>query len=319
MSADEQLWWVGIDVSKQWLDCACQGAGVEFRRWGNEPSGLSGLIESLAGKSVGLVVLEASGGYETQAAAALAAAGIAVAVVNPKQVREFARATGVLAKTDRIDAGVLAQFGRVIRPAVRALPDAQQRDLTELVDRRLQLVSIRAQERARLASALPVARASLQEHIRWLNERIGALDVDLTHRLRSSELWKAKVDLLKEVPGIGPVSLFTLVARLPELGTLSRGGIAALAGLAPMARDSGRHRGARFIQGGRAQIRAVLYMATLTAKQHNPVIRAMFERLSAQGKPFKVAMTACMRKLLTILNAILKSGVPWNASSNGIA
>ena len=148
MSTNEPLWWVGIDVSKQWLDCACQGAGVEFRRWGNEASGLSGLIASLAGKSVGLVVLEASGGYETQAAAALAAAGIAVAVVNPKQVREFARATGVLAKTDRIDAGVLAQFGRVIRPAVRALPDAQQRDLTELVDRRLQLVSIRAQERA---------------------------------------------------------------------------------------------------------------------------------------------------------------------------
>lgn len=314
MGEEQGRWWVGIDVSKQWLDCACEGAPAaeQFRRQANDEAGVSELIERLRGQALGLVVMEASGGYETQAATALAGAGLPVVVVNPKQVRDFARAKGMLAKTDRIDAQVLAQFGRVIRPALRPLPDEQQRELTEQVDRRAQLVAMRAQERARLATARVGSRASLNEHIRWLDERIGQLDIELTHRLRSSELWQAKADLLKQVPGVGLVTLFTLLARLPELGTLSGRRIAALAGLAPMAADSGQHRGVRFVQGGRAEVRAVLYMATLSAKRHNPTIAAMFQRLSAAGKPFKVAMTACMRKLLTILNAILKTKRPWN-------
>ena len=316
MSEASNQWWVGIDVSKDWLDGCCAGApaGQQSSRWGNDAEGIGALLKALSGAPIGLVVLEASGGYETAAATRLAAATLPVVVVNPKQVRDFARAKGILAKTDRIDARVLAQFARLIRPAVRPLPDDEQRELMELVDRRTQLVAMRAQERTRLATVQPIARESITEHIRWLDERIGKLDVDLTHRLRTSQAWKVKVDLLKAVPGVGKVTLFTLLARLPELGQLNRRGIAALAGLAPMAADSGQHRGKRFVQGGRAEVRAVLYMATLTATRHNPLIRVLFERLIAAGKPFKVAMTACMRKLLTILNAILKSQQPWNPS-----
>jgi transposase len=316
MSEASNQWWVGVDVSKDWLDCCCTGAPAEQQssRWSNDAEGIGALLKSLSGAPIGLITLEASGGYETAAATRLAAATLPVAVVNPKQVRDFARAKGILAKTDRIDARLLAEFARLIRPAVRALPDDEQRELMELVDRRAQLVVMRAQERTRLATVQPVARESITEHIRWLDERIGKLDVDLTHRLRTSEAWKVKVDLLKAVPGVGKVTLFTLLARLPELGQLNRRAIAALVGLAPMAADSGQHRGKRFVQGGRAEVRAVLYMATLTARQHNPLIRTLFERLKAAGKPFKVAMTACMRKLLTILNAILKSQQPWNPS-----
>jgi len=314
MNEASEQWWIGIDVSKHWLDGCCLGAPAnqQSSRWANDADGIGALLNALSGAPIGLVVLEASGGYETAVASKVAAAGMPVVVVNPKQVRDFARAKGILAKTDRIDAQVLAEFARVIRPAVRALPDEEQRELMELVDRRAQLVAMRAQERTRLATVQPVARESIAEHIRWLDERIGKLDIDLTHRLRTSEAWKVKVDLLKAVPGVGKVTLFTLLARLPELGQMNRRRIAALAGLAPMAADSGQYRGKRFVQGGRAEVRAVLYMATLTAKQHNPLIRALFERLIAAGKPFKVAMTACMRKLLTILNAMLKSQRHWN-------
>lgn len=319
MSSEHSQWWIGIDVSKQWLDCAVIGAEVHASRWRNDEAGIAGLIEALHTKRVGLLVLEASGGYETAAATRLSAAGLPVAVVNPRQVREFARAKGILAKTDRIDARVLAEFARVIRPALRPLPDAQQRELTELVDRRAQLVAMRAQERVRLATVLAVARKSIHEHIAWLDQRIDELDVDLTHRLRTSEVWQAKADLLQAVPGIGPVTLLTLLARLPELGALNRGAIAALAGLAPMAADSGQRRGVRFVQGGRAEVRSALYMATLSAKRYNPAIRSQFERLRAAGKPFKVAMTACMRKLLTILNAVLKSKQPWTPCFNNAA
>lgn len=319
MSSEHSQWWVGIDVSKQWLDCAVIGVAVQTSRWRNDEAGIAALIGALQTEPIGLLVLEASGGYETAAATTLSAAGVPVAVVNPKQVRQFARAKGILAKTDRIDARVLAEFARVIRPTVRALPDAQQRELTELVDRRAQLVAMRAQERVRLATVLAVARNSIHEHIAWLDQRIGELDVDLTHRLRTSEVWQAKADLLQAVPGIGPVTLLTLLARLPELGALNRGAIAALAGLAPMAADSGQRRGVRFVQGGRAEVRLALYMATLSAKRHNPPIRSLFERLRAAGKPFKVAMTACMRKLLTILNAVLKSKQPWTPCFNNAA
>ena len=312
---DSEKLWVGVDVSKNALDCALAGAPASAQgagRWDNDAAGIARLCALLRSQPVGLVVLEASGGYETALATALGAAAVPVAVVNPKQVRDFAKAKGVLAKTDRIDARILAEFARLIRPAVRPLPDAQQRELTELVDRRAQLVAIRAQEKARLAMVLPVARPSVLEHIAWLDERIGALDVDLTHRLRTSEAWQVQVDLLKQVPGIGAVTLCMLLARLPELGQVSRTAIAALVGVAPMAHDSGQHRGVRFIQGGRAEVRTALYMATLTARQHNPVIAELYQRLRAAGKPYQVAMVACMRKLLVILNAILKSKHPWN-------
>lgn len=305
---------VGIDVGKDWLDVAT-AAGELALRVSNDSPGAKQLIEALRPLQPQLVVLEASGGYETGVTSALAAAGLPVVVVNPKQVRDFAKALRVFAKTDRIDARILAQFGASVRPPLRPLPDAEQQELTELLDRRGQLVAMRAQEQTRLATALPVAKRSLTEHIRWLTQQIDHLDTELTQRLHRSAVWKAKVDLLKSVPGVGKVSIFTLLARLPELGQLSRAAVAALVGLAPFANDSGQHKGRRMVAAGRVEVRTVLYMATLTARRCNPVIKAFFERLMAAGKPYKVAMTACMRKLLTILNAMLKSGQAWNVHS----
>ncbi len=302
---------VGIDVSKAWLDTEAIPQSQSMR-YGNDAAGIVALVEAMQAATPALIVVEATGGYETAVASALSAAGLPVVVVNPKQVRDFAKAMGILAKNDRIDARVLALFGQRIRPQLRPLPGAEQRELAELLDRRSQLVLMRAQERARLATALPVAKASLVEHIHWLDERLRQLDIELTARLRTSAAWKVKVDLLKGVPGIGKVTIFTLLARLPELGQLNRGTIAALAGVAPFDDDSGKRRGQRFIRGGRAEVRNVLYMATLSASQHNAVIKAFFARLTAAGKPFKVAITACMRKLLTILNAMLKNNESWH-------
>ncbi len=302
---------VGIDVSKAWLDTEAIPQSQSMR-YGNDAAGIVALVEAMQAATPALIVVEATGGYETAVASALSAAGLPVVVVNPKQVRDFAKAMGILAKNDRIDARVLALFGQRIRPQLRPLPGAEQRELAELLDRRSQLVLMRAQERARLATALPVAKASLVEHIHWLDERLRQLDIELTARLRTSAAWKVKVDLLKGVPGIGKVTIFTLLARLPELGQLNRGTIAALAGVAPFDDDSGKRRGQRFIRGGRAEVRNVLYMAALTASQHNAVIKAFFARLTAAGKPFKVAITACMRKLLTILNAMLKNNESWH-------
>ncbi len=278
---------VGIDVSKAWLDTEAIPQSQSMR-YGNDAAGIVALVEAMQAATPALIVVEATGGYETAVASALSAAGLPVVVVNPKQVRDFAKAMGILAKNDRIDARVLALFGQRIRPQLRPLPGVEQRELAELLDRRSQLVVMRAQERARLATALPVAKASLVEHIHWLDERLRQLDIELTARLRTSAAWKVKVDLLKGVPGIGKVTIFTLLARLPELGQL------------------------RFIRGGRAEVRNVLYMATLSASQHNAVIKAFFARLTAAGKPFKVAITACMRKLLTILNAMLKNNESWH-------
>lgn len=304
---------VGIDVSKAWLDCdTCPD--TDAVRHGNDAAGIESLVARMQACKPTLIVLEATGGFETAAASALGAAGLPVAVVNPKQVRDFAKAMGILAKTDRIDARVLALFAQRIRPQVRDLPDEQQRELAELLGRRAQLVAMRAQEQTRLATAMPVARPSISEHIQWLTERIGALDIELTHRLRTSEAWKAKVNLLKAVPGVGKVTVFTLLSRLPELGALNRRAIAALTGVAPFACDSGKRKGQRFVWGGRADVRGVLYMATLSAIRHNPPIKLFFDRLTAAGKPFKLAMTACMRKLLTVLNAILKTNQPWQCT-----
>jgi len=300
----------GIDVSKAALDLDCLPPRAP-RQFGNDEEGIAALVELLKGSGVERIVLEATGGYETNLAAALAAAGLPVVVINPKRVRDFAKASGVFAKTDRIDAHVLARFGEMIAPPVRALPDEAQRELTELLDRRMQLVVMRAQEKARLTTVLPVARRDIKEHIAWLDKRITKFEGDLSQRLRNSEVWKEKVELLDSVPGVGKVTIFTLLARLPELGRLNRGQVAALVGVAPFNDDSGKRRGQRFIQGGRCDVRCVLYMAALTAKRHNPAIKQFFERLIAAGKPFKVAMTACMRKLLTIINVIMKTQQPW--------
>jgi transposase len=305
---------VGIDVSKTTLDVATfpQSAAMQFS---NDEAGISALriylVEHSGQGQIERVVLEATGGFETRVSIALAGAGLPVVVVNPKQVRDFAKACGVLAKTDRIDAQILARFGQQIRPPVRALPDEAQREFADLLDRRSQLVAMRAQEKARVVTAPVISLKSLKEHIEWLDARIKSLDIDMTHALRTSEVWKQKVELLDSMPGVGKVMVFTLLGRLPELGQLNRQQIAALVGVAPFNDDSGRRRGQRYIRGGRAEVRNVLYMATVTAIRHNPVIREFRERLLALGKPPKVALTACMRKMLTILNAMVKTGQPW--------
>lgn len=307
---------VGVDVSKQWLDVAIapgsESHGVSARV-GNDAAGQAQLAAELAAVSPTLIVLEATGGYETAVATVLTEAGFEVAVVNPKRVRDFARAAGIAAKTDRLDAKVLARFAERMRPQVYALPDEAQREFTELVDRRGQLVSMRAQEKARLATVQRVARKSVQEHIGWLDLRIRELERDLDDHLKGSPVYRVKAGLLDTVPGVGPATIRTLLARLPELGTLDRRQLAALVGLAPFADDSGKRRGQRYIRGGRADVRSALFMATFTASRCNDTIKAMFERLCASGKPYKVALTACMRKLLTILNAMIKHGQPWQS------
>lgn len=303
---------IGIDVSKQWLDVATLPER-ETRRFGNDNAGQEQLGAWLIQLAPELIVMEATGGFETRVATALAAEGLALAVVNPRHVRDFARAFGILAKTDRIDASVLAAFAEKVHPPVRPLPDEDRRELIDLVDRRRQLVTMRAEEKTRLSQSTASARQDIKEHIEWLDERLRRLDIDLTAKLRSSSLWKAKEEILISVPGVGRVTVFTLLARLPELGALNRRAIAALTGVAPFARDSGQHRGRRMIWGGRADVRSVLYMAAVSAARINPVIKSFYLRLKQAGKPAKVALTACMRKLLTILNTMLRNNQSWNA------
>ncbi len=303
---------IGIDVSKQWLDVASLPER-ETRRFSNDGAGQEQLGAWLIQLAPELIVMEATGGFETRVATALAAEGLALAVVNPRHVRDFARAFGILAKTDRIDASVLAAFAEKVHPPVRPLPDEDRRELIDLVDRRRQLVTMRAEEKTRLSQATASARQDIKEHIEWLDERLRRLDIDLTAKLRSSSLWKAKEEILISVPGVGRVTVFTLLARLPELGALNRRAIAALTGVAPFARDSGQHRGRRMIWGGRADVRSVLYMAAVTAARINPVIKSFYLRLKQAGKPAKVALTTCMRKLLTILNTMLRTNQSCHA------
>jgi transposase len=303
---------VGIDISKDHLDVHVRPTGDSFRvRY--DDAGLVTLVAHLRPLAPVVLVLEATGGYEVTMAATLASAALPVAVVNPRQVRDFARATGQLAKTDTLDARVLALFAEAVRPAARPVPDAQAAALGELIARRRQLVDMLGAEhnRRRLLRDRRLQR-HLEAHIAWLEEALRRLDHDLTTLIRSTPVWRETDDLLRSVPGIGPVTAGTLIADLPELGRLDRRRIAALAGLAPIARDSGAFRGRRMIMGGRAHIRRVLYMATLTAITHNPVIRAFHQRLVAAGRPGKVALTAAMRKLLTILNAMLRDRRPWH-------
>jgi transposase len=305
---------VGIDVSKARLDVAARPDATAF----SEPSnaeGIAAIVTRLKALNPALIVLEATGGLEVAIAAALASAGLAVAVVNPRQVRDFARATGRLAKTDRIDAEVLAHFADAIRPAVRSLPDEDARRLDALVTRRRQVIEMRTAELNRLGSTTAaVVRRDLEAHIAYLTGQVEGLDKELEQAIEASTCWKAKDDLLRGVPGIGKVVSRTILATLPELGTLSNKRISALVGLAPVARDSGTLKGRRCIAGGRGAVRSLLYMAALTAKRHNPVLRTFYERLIAAGKATKVALTAVMRKLLTIINAMVRHDQPWDSS-----
>ena len=302
---------VGIDVAKAQLDIALRPTG---ERWAvpNEDASIAPLVTQLQAVCPVLIVLEATGGFQRAVVAALAAAALPVVVVNPRQARDFAKATGQLAKTDVLDARALAHFAEAVRPTPRPLPDAQTDDLRALLARRRQLVAMRTAETNRLGSAPPRVQVDLQAHIAWLDQRLAALDDDLDTTLRASPVWRERETLYRSVPGIGPVCARTLVLDLPELGTLSRQRIAALVGVAPLNRDSGTLRGHRTIWGGRAHVRATLYMGTLVAVRHNPVLKAFYERLCRAGKVKKVALIACMRKLLTILNAMAKHQKPWH-------
>jgi len=306
---------VGIDVSKATLDVALLPAG-EVLQFANDADGVEARRTKLGASAVDLVVMEATGGYETSVATALVGAGLRVAVVNPRQIRDFAKATGRLAKNDRIDAQVIAAFGAAIEPEIVQLPDQDARELEALLVRRRQLVTMRVQEVNRLGLAQGAMRKNIKAHIEWLEKQIDSLDIDLTAALRSSPAWRAKDELLRSFKGVGRVTSGTLLAQLPELGQLDRRAIAALVGLAPFNRDSGVMRGRRSIYGGRSQVRTLLYMAATTAIRSNPVIRAFYERLKARGKPHKVAMVACMRKMLTILNAMVRQSTPWTPETN---
>jgi transposase len=310
----EDLSIVGIDVSKARLDVAVLPQRVSFSE-ANSEEGIAALVGRLEQLRPGLVVIEATGGFEMTAALAISAAGIRLAVVNPRQVRDFAKASGRLAKTDALDAEVLAEFGRAIEPQVTALPDDQARELQAMLLRRGQLIAMRTQEKNRLPLAYGSMREPIKHHIEWLEKAIDALDIDLTAKLRSSPAWKAKEDLLRSFKGIGPVSARTLIADLPELGELNRKQIAALVGVAPFNCDSGQARGQRHIWGGRARVRSTLFMAATTAIRFNPVIKSCYEGLRRRGKPHKVALVACMRKMLTILNAMAKTKTRWEAPS----
>jgi transposase len=310
---------VGIDVAKADLVVAF-GATGPIRTIANEEGAVRTLAAELAAAAPTLIVLEATGGYELLSVAALAALALPVVVVNPRQVRDFAKATGQLAKTDHLDARLLALFGDRVRPPVRPLVDEEVRELDALLTRRRQLLEMRQAERNRLQQVLGQGRRqrtvkqSLKKHISYLERELAMTDSDLSTMIRESPVWREKDDLLQSVPGIGPVVAQTLLAELPELGTLNRRTIAKLVGVAPLNRDSGQWRGQRAIHAGRATVRAALYMAALVAARRNPVIQAFYRRLVALGKPKKVALVACMRKLLTILNQLLHTRQRWAAA-----
>ena len=304
--------WIGIDVAKEQLDIAI-GADGDAWSVANNEAGIETLLEDLRSRNCALVVLEATGGFEIPAVTALAAAGIPVVVANPRQVRNFARATGQLAKTDRLDARMLALFAERIRPEVRALPDDAARLLDALITRRRQISGMIVAEHNRLGFAPAAPRKSIEKHIRWLQRELDGVDGDLSKAIQASPVWRAKETLYRGVPGIGPVISRTLIADLPELGRLSHREIASLVGLAPLARDSGTLKGKRMIFGGRASVRSVLYMAAVVGIRHNPIVRAYYHRLRDRGKPPKVALIACAHKLLTILNSTARTNEPWRA------
>jgi transposase len=306
--------YVGIDVAKATLDVAI-GSDGELVQVENSEAGIARLLERLGEVAPELVVLEATGGYESVVAGAIVGRGIAVAVVNPRQVRDFAKATGVLAKTDRIDARVLARFAEAVRPEPRPLPTAEAKELEEYLSRRRQLVDMLTMEKNRQSiAATERMKKSLKKHVEWLEEALRRANDDIDKAIRNSPAWREQEDLLRSMPGIGPVSARTMLAELPELGRLNRKKIAALVGVAPLNRDSGTSQGSRTCWGGRASVRQVLYMAAVTAVRCNPVIRRTYAALRARGKKHKVALVACMRKLLTILTAMVRDQRRWSPS-----
>jgi transposase len=305
---------VGIDVASNRLDVHVRPSGDRFTL-PNEETGQRELVTRLQQLAPGLIVLEATGGYELSVTAALANAGLPVVVANPRQIRDFARATGKLAKTDTLDAEAIARFAEGVQPPVRPLPTAQAQALGELITRRRQLLDMLLAEQNRHGQVGDRRlRQRIAAHITWLRQALTETDRDLDDAIRSSPIWRDKDDLLRSVPGVGDVTAHTLIAEVPELGSLGRRQIAALIGVAPLNRDSGTLRGRRMIAGGRPQVRRVLYMAALVAIRHNPAIAAFYARLTAAGRPKKVALVAAMRKLLTILNAILRERRPWQTA-----
>lgn len=310
MTTRRQPKFAGIDVAKRRLDVAIRPSRESWTG-GNDEAGIAELVERLRCARPKLVVLEATGGYERGLVMALAAAGLPFVVANPRQVRDFAKGLGLLEKTDKLDAKVLAQFAEVVRPQPRPLTSEAGQRLNELVTRRQQLVGMHTQEENRRATASPELRGGIEVHLRWLEQELRDLETRLQETLKEDPAWRQKDRLLRTAKGVGPVLSWSLVGGLPELGRLNRHAIAKLVGTAPLARDSGQFKGRRMIWGGRSAIRAVLYMGALAAVRSNPPIRALYERLLAAGKPKKVALTACMRKLLTVLNAMVREQKTW--------
>jgi transposase len=319
MSKKKSKSFIGIDVSKKLLEVAAHESDYQFR-CPNKASAFGELITELITLRPALIVLEATGGLEIPVVAALHAAGLPVVVVNPRQVRDFAKALGQLAKTDRLDARVLAYFAAAIKPPLRPIKSVEELELDALVGRRGQLVEMLTAEKNRRGSAATdTVRDEIKEHIDWLEERIAELDEQLQALLKTSSLWQSKDATLQSVPGIGPVVSFSMLADLPELGTLNRQKISKLVGVAPLNCDSGQQRGTRHIYGGRARVRSMLYMAALTATRYNPVIKEFYKRLLAKNKPFKVAITACMRKLLAIINVMLRDSTHWKTKDEPVS
>lgn len=305
---------VGIDVSKAWLDVAVHKQNEEFRV-SNDNVGIADLVERLKKMGPTLIVLEPTGGFEMLVVAEMTRAGLPLAVVNAKRVRDFARATGQLAKTDKLDAKVLAHFASAIRPAVRTLRSEEEEQLTALLTRRRQVVDMLTVEKNRLVTVRAKMRSDIEAHVDWLSASLKELDKEIEDFVKGSPVWKAKDALLQSVPGVGPVTSATMLGMLPELGILNRQEIAALVGVAPINKDSGRKQGRRRVYGGRADVRSVLYMAALAAKKFNPVLAKFYDRLLKQGKEKKVALTACMRKLLVILNSMMRTNEPWRSQT----
>lgn len=305
---------VGIDVAKAHLDVALRPLGEPWRVT-NDATGIASLVARFDPLQPALIVLEATGGYERPLVVALTAAALPVAVVNPRQVRDFAKATGKLAKTDSLDAAVLAHFADAVRPPLRPIPGADTHALAAVLVRRRQLVAMLTAEQNRCHTAPLPIQQRITVHLAWLAAELDDLDKELVRVVQSDPVWREHAALLRSVPGVGPVLATTLLAELPELGTLTRQQVAALVGVAPLNRDSGTRRGSRTVWGGRARVRGALYMAALVATRYNPAIRAFYARLCEAGKPKKLALTACMRKLLTILNAIVAHGTPWQSPS----
>ncbi|MBW4444155.1 MAG: IS110 family transposase [Plectolyngbya sp. WJT66-NPBG17] len=306
----QQSQWVGIDVSKATLDVHLRPLGKQIQV-ANQELGIATLVTQLQSFEIQQVIVESTGGLELGVAQALQDAGIAISIINPRQGRDFAKASGKLAKTDRIDAAVLAHFGEALHPPITVLASDQARALQDAVTRRRQLVELLSAEKNRRVSLRSEKRQNVDIHIEWLEAQIQGLDEEIQKLSQSQVEWRLRIELLKTVPGVGSVIATTLMATLPELGAVSDKRISALVGVAPFNRDSGKFRGSRMIWGGRENVRAVLYMGTLVAVRYNPMLKAFYERLLGQGKAKKVALIACMHKLLRILNAMIRDLKPW--------